>query len=306
MLRHPITYIMLVLPLAATRFSAFSGTSAPFPVIIFSASVFSLTGFVNAVLFCSARNVLPGGRTYGVSIVSTLGDERGDACSPSSTRQYTESNSREEAVETRRSPISLSRSVEGGDGEALPSPSFGHPTSPTRPLRAYGGRQRADRDIRYTGCLPSSPSFNERMSTRTGVYAVGEGGDLSGEAHPADSTNTVAGTVLRHPLLTSRRRGTVMYQPAPGLEAPAPVYPLSTAPPNTSDTRRSRSASIVTFGTAVNPTRLIRVSKGFEGNGSGTPYTGYIRQSLQTRYTSKRALGSDELPDSAPSSGRES
>ena len=281
MLKHPISYIILVLPIAATRLSGFSGTSAPFPVIIFSASVFALTGFVNAVLICSARNGLSGEQRQGVGIASTLDHERGGAYSPSwrnSTRRYTGSNSRQGAVETRRSPVSLrsivEEDVEIEHEEALPSPSVGYPTSPTWPLRAYGGRQRADSDSHHTGYLSSLVSFDERMSVRTGVYPVGEDDDLAGEVHSADSTNEVTGTVLRHPLRISRRRGTIMNQPAQGLEAPAPVYPLATASATTANTRRARPASVVTFETAINQ---IRVARGEEGVGSGTHWTGYIR-----------------------------
>jgi len=217
MLRHPIAYIILVLPLAATRFSAFSGTSVPFPVIVLSASVFVLTGFINAVLFCTTRNVLHGGWRQELSFGTTLGRERGGPCSPSwrdSTSRYTGSVSRKGAVGTGRSPVSPSSSaekdVEIEHEEGLPSPSFG---SPTWPLRTYGGRQRADSDIYHNTTISFPSSFGERMSVRIGAYGVGEDGSLNEGVHLTHSTNTVARTMPQNPVRTSIRCGTAIYQP---------------------------------------------------------------------------------------------
>jgi hypothetical protein len=253
MLRHPIAYIILVLPLAATRLSAFSGTSAPFPITAFSASIFVLTGFINAVLFCTTRNIIPGGWRQRLSIRATLSGKRSDACSPhwrDPTRRFTESASRKEAVETGRSPVSLGISVEKDveidHVETPPSSSFGSPISPTWPLRADGGSH-------HTRRLSFSPPLDERMSVRIGAHGVGQNGDLNEEVYPVVNTNTVAGIVRQHPVRTS---GTAMPQPVPGLEAPASVYPLVTAPPISINTRRLRSSSIGTLETAINHTHL--------------------------------------------------
>src|SRR5260370_26482991 len=45
MLWYPVAYTVLILPMAASRFSTFSGVSVPFPVTIFTAAVFMLHGF---------------------------------------------------------------------------------------------------------------------------------------------------------------------------------------------------------------------------------------------------------------------
>lgn len=285
MLRHPISYIMLVLPLAATRFSAFSGTSVPFPVVIFSASLFALIGFVNVVLFCSARNGLSGAWRQRTSIAKTSCHERSDARSSSwrssswgnSARQYSVSPSRMGAVETGRSPVFLSsileKDVETVHEEVVPSPSFSYPASPTSPIRAYRGRQRTGSDSYHTGYLSFLPPFDERMSVRIETYSVGEDGDPSEEVHPGNNTDTGAGPMPHHPLRTSIRRGTVIYQPDQVLEVPAPVHPLATAPQPTINTRRYRPASVVTFETAVNRSRFGPMSRDFEGDSSSTYWT---------------------------------
>jgi G protein-coupled glucose receptor regulating Gpa2 len=58
MLWYPVAYTILVLPIAAARFSAFNGKDVPFGVTIFTASIFMLSGFVNAILFTTTRRVI--------------------------------------------------------------------------------------------------------------------------------------------------------------------------------------------------------------------------------------------------------
>lgn len=58
MLWYPVAYTILVLPIAAARFSAFNGQTVPLAVTIFTSSIFMLSGFVNAVLFTTTRRVI--------------------------------------------------------------------------------------------------------------------------------------------------------------------------------------------------------------------------------------------------------
>jgi hypothetical protein len=58
MLWYPVAYTILVLPIAAARFSAFNGKDVPFGVTIFTSSIFMLSGFVNAILFTTTRRVI--------------------------------------------------------------------------------------------------------------------------------------------------------------------------------------------------------------------------------------------------------
>ncbi|KAJ6617302.1 hypothetical protein B0H10DRAFT_1878453 [Mycena sp. CBHHK59/15] len=59
MLLYPVAYTILILPIAASRFSSWSGNDVPFPVTIFSAAVFLLSGIVNVTLFTTTRRILP-------------------------------------------------------------------------------------------------------------------------------------------------------------------------------------------------------------------------------------------------------
>jgi len=59
MLLYPVAYTILILPIAASRFSAFAGEDVPFGVTVFSAAVFLLSGIVNVTLFTMTRRILP-------------------------------------------------------------------------------------------------------------------------------------------------------------------------------------------------------------------------------------------------------
>jgi len=59
MLLYPVAYCGLILPIAATRFSSWSGHAVPFEVTIFSGTVFLMSGLVNVVLFTTTRRILP-------------------------------------------------------------------------------------------------------------------------------------------------------------------------------------------------------------------------------------------------------
>ncbi|KAG9096560.1 hypothetical protein FS749_008209 [Ceratobasidium sp. UAMH 11750] len=56
---YPVSYTVLILPIAASRWAEFSGAEVPFPVKMFSSVVFMLSGFVNSALFIATRRVLP-------------------------------------------------------------------------------------------------------------------------------------------------------------------------------------------------------------------------------------------------------
>jgi hypothetical protein len=59
MLLYPVAYTIIILPIAASRFSSFAGNDVPFEVTTFSAAVFLLSGIVNVTLFATTRRVLP-------------------------------------------------------------------------------------------------------------------------------------------------------------------------------------------------------------------------------------------------------
>ncbi|KAJ7268499.1 hypothetical protein C8J57DRAFT_1325306 [Mycena rebaudengoi] len=61
MLLYPVAYTIVILPIAAARFSDWAGNDVPFEVTMFSDVVFLLSGVVNVTLFTSTRRILPAG-----------------------------------------------------------------------------------------------------------------------------------------------------------------------------------------------------------------------------------------------------
>jgi len=59
MLLYPITYALLVTPMAIVEFVRWSGVKVPFEWVIFSGSVYMLSGLVNVILFSTTRRLLP-------------------------------------------------------------------------------------------------------------------------------------------------------------------------------------------------------------------------------------------------------
>jgi len=59
MLLYPVAYTIVILPISAARFTAFSGKKVPFAATIFCATVFLLSGTINVILFTSTRRILP-------------------------------------------------------------------------------------------------------------------------------------------------------------------------------------------------------------------------------------------------------
>ncbi|QRV79361.1 G protein coupled glucose receptor regulating Gpa2 protein [Ceratobasidium sp. AG-Ba] len=56
---YPVSYTVSILPIAAARWTEFSGSQVPFPVKMFASVVFMLSGLVNTILFVTTRRVLP-------------------------------------------------------------------------------------------------------------------------------------------------------------------------------------------------------------------------------------------------------
>ena len=151
MLWHPIAYIVIILPFATARFSTFSGISVPSAVPIFTSALFVLTGFVNTVLFCTTRSVLPGNwrQRFGIEILLATRGDPGLSTWRNSTRRRPESGARMGTL--GRTSIILNIGVEKesetkqSEGDAGPaSIKLRTPTSLTCPIQAYDGKQQAD------------------------------------------------------------------------------------------------------------------------------------------------------------------
>ncbi|THH14796.1 hypothetical protein EW146_g5579 [Bondarzewia mesenterica] len=59
MLLYPIAYTIIILPIAAARFSAWFKHDVPFSVTVFCDAIYLLSGTANTVLFSSTRRILP-------------------------------------------------------------------------------------------------------------------------------------------------------------------------------------------------------------------------------------------------------
>jgi len=277
MLWYPLAYTVLVLPMAASRFSAFSGASVPFSVTIVTASVFMLHGCVNTLLFCTTRNILPGSWRQRFGLGTTWDGGRGDlnqSTRTNATWQFTGVRARIGAVNTSIAPTVLSVDVEKDVGiqydEAQPSPSylkFGSPSSPATPtsptplLRVYGGSgPLADTHKHYI----RHPSFliprDARTSIRTEEDRDGGDSDFSAGVDPELKAKLVELQAPPQPLgYASREHPSGISGLAPGLQVPASAYLFSTNPPSDNhDKRQSYSPSIPTSETTRDPARFSR------------------------------------------------
>ncbi|KAF8608910.1 hypothetical protein BDV93DRAFT_433097, partial [Ceratobasidium sp. AG-I] len=83
---YPVSYTFSILPIAASRWAEFSGSSVPFPVKMFASVVFMLSGFVNTILFITTRRVLPPIKLRRKSQSGTSGAHPGISISVHATR----------------------------------------------------------------------------------------------------------------------------------------------------------------------------------------------------------------------------
>jgi len=63
MIWYPITYTVLLLPIAFARLYEFSGMKVPFGVTVFTATVFNLMGFINVILLVTTEKLFPDAQT---------------------------------------------------------------------------------------------------------------------------------------------------------------------------------------------------------------------------------------------------
>ncbi|TFK53878.1 hypothetical protein OE88DRAFT_1625314 [Heliocybe sulcata] len=70
MLMYPVAYTIVILPIAAARFSEWSGHEVPFLVTIFCDTVYLFSGTVNVILFSMTRRILPPRSVLGKFMIS--------------------------------------------------------------------------------------------------------------------------------------------------------------------------------------------------------------------------------------------
>ena len=251
MLWYPFAYTVLVVPMAASRYSSFAGTSVPFAVTITTASVFMLHGVVNTLLFCTTRNILPGSWRQRLGLGTTWDSGRGDVDLSNrahATWQFTGLSTARigSSSKTTTSVVIVNVGVEECQyHEAQQSPSYlkvGSPslqtssTSPTSPtpllLASGGGGQLVDIHRDRTRHL----SFNTPRDAKSNIRATvdeddGES-DFSAGVDQAVKAKTVG---LDSPLRPSghalRGQESGFYRPTSDLQAPTSIHLFSTTQP---------------------------------------------------------------------------
>lgn len=286
---HPIAYIILVLPFAAARFSSFSGTSVPFPVTAFASAVFMLGGFVNSVLFCTTRSVLPESWRQRLSIATTSDGGRGVTSVPTrgnSIRQRDEPGPRMGVVGRDMASVVLNISMEEDVGSEYHERERSASTlkfTPSWPTRAYSGRQRAGTESYYSRSRSFSPLRNENLSLRSsGIDGDGEDSDFSSaRVRPVGKVKEI---IKEEPAEIAHES---KWAPAPNLEDPASFHPFDITAPVNTEARRSRVPSMLTFENAVHRmysnARLSWDSRDERNSGSGFHWLGQIRPPSQTQ-----------------------
>ena len=252
MLWYPIAYAVLVLPIGATQFYTTSHASVPFSVTIFTAALLILSGFVNTVLFCTTRSVLPSGWRQRFSIGTTPSGGTG-VVTWSSWGNSAWSVAKKGAAGPVRASYVIDINVEKDieikyDDEPGPSSSkYGSPTSPSWPLRAHSIGQRADIYSYNTrqSLYPPIRDIWEGISLET----VGEDGDgsLNAGVLPASKAKIVDETMLPHPVHATRRHERCMSDPTMGVAAPVSAYPFSATHSFNTNTRQYRLSDVQLF-----------------------------------------------------------
>jgi len=239
MMWYPVVYTVLVLPMAASRLSTFSGLSVPIPVTMFTAAVFMLHGFFNTVLFCTTRDILPGSWRQRFGFGTTRDIRRGDVGPSSRTDDAWFTVTRPGTVDTGTTPAVRSVGIEKDVEKAEPSASYVRfcppkspiipvsPTSPTPLLQAHSGGHRGDTHDHHIRRLSSSAPQDTSTSIHFVVDEDDEASDLS-----------IGGrleSIVEWELPQRPGRGH-MYRPAPGSEKPSSIHPLATSLPLNTET----------------------------------------------------------------------
>lgn len=273
MLWYPIAYIVIILPQAASRFSTFSGAPVPFFVVMFAAGVFMLHGFINTVLFCTTRNILPGRWRQRLRLGSAWDSGRNDfdlSSRMNATWSFAGLGARTGTVGTGSAPVVLSvgveKDVEVKYDKAQTCSGFSSPLSPLTPsdlLQAYDvGQERADARKDHTRQLSFQTPQDATTSIRIGLDSVNDDHVPGRGVHPASKAKTMERGMPTQLLgRAPRGHGHGVFGPAPGLGELPSVHLFSTTPPaGTADRRQTCSPYSSTLDGTINPGHLSQTS----------------------------------------------
>ena len=208
MLWYPIAYTVLILPVAVSRLSTFHGRPVPFAATMFTAAVFMLHGFLNTVLFCTTRNILPGSWRQKFGLGTRWDGGRGDADQSTvtdATCQFTHftdpSTGSTGTVSTRPLPAVLRGHMRPeaepsalyvGSSSPISLTSLTSSTSPTLLFQTYGGSgQRVNAQEHHIPQLSSHVPRGTETSIPFDVDEDDKDSDLSIGIHLAKTAEWV-------------------------------------------------------------------------------------------------------------------
>ena len=239
MLWYPIAYTILVLPMAACRFTTFTSKSVPFAATIFTASLFMLHGFINAVLFCTTQDILPRGWGQRFGLTTAWGTKGGDVHQASRTNDTWFTATRAGTVgiattipEFRSAGVEKDAVIKYAAEPGISTVRFDTPASLNPPPQAHGGNgQRASLRDYYNRRFSSSAP----QDTTTSISFEIDEGDNASTLSVGTYTGTIAKNVEwevpRHPRHSYRGLESGLRRPALALGASLPVHPSATALP---------------------------------------------------------------------------
>ena len=208
MMWYPIVYAILVLPVAISRLSTYSGVPVPFSITIFTVAVFMLHGFLNTVLFCTTRTILPGSWRQRFGLSAGLEGGRGDVHDFSRTDAMSRFfGTRVASVDRGSAPATRSvdeKRVVGIKYEAEPSPSdIDSSTSSTSPIPPQQAHSDTGKEVGTHEHPIQQLSFSTPRDTRTRIHLEvegdDEGSDFGAAVSLADTERTVEWEALQHP-----------------------------------------------------------------------------------------------------------
>jgi hypothetical protein len=181
MLWYPVAYTILVLPIAAARFSAFNGKGVPFAVTIFTSSIFMLSGFVNAVLFTATRRVVRLPSSWKNNRLFTFSRRSNDPERSQFQGQYSATATMIQ-VDEPDSSIAHAPVTQGQQAPSAYTP-FTYPTSQPQPHANGGG--------------PSTTQYTAPFGTQRGMRPKWPGHGRSGSESSLRSGSSAATLTIR-------------------------------------------------------------------------------------------------------------
>lgn len=284
MLWYPLVYAILVVPQATARFCSFAGQPVPFPVTIVTTAVFLLHGFVNTMLFCTTRNILPGNWRQRLGL-STSRETQGDidlSTRTNATWHFTGVTARPGTTVGPGGVVEKVVEIKVEETYPVPAyPKFGFhpspttPTTPTTPtplLQADGDSERRKRQNRKISIFATH-------DVRTSIYAEEDGDDGDSDFDAGIDSTITTRTMDPRDSPQASEYALEGYESGPSitssLQVPPPVHLVSTTrPPVDDDKRQSHSSSISTFDSIVTPAHFPRAGS------PATPMSGWASEEL--------------------------